>query len=236
MIILLGLTAVLGLAMTGLVDNYGHLGGAIVGGAIGLFDRPLLRLAESRWFRAACWASVLGVSTACLGSAIRQDRFESDYRHQFEEVIQSVRTDESILRTLHQLHYLYALEATRPEAGRNPILALDTLAIADLLSRGPRTGEPAMPDPELNNRSPAQLAGVLDRLDHIRGTPWGEAVAADIQRLGALARDSVGAPPRFDQVYEFVVCWISAEKAIATDSARFKARLVELEKAHNRSR
>jgi rhomboid protease GluP len=236
MVFLLALTAVLGLMMTGLVDNYGHLGGAIVGGAIGLFDHRLVRLSEFRWFRGLCWMLVLGVLAACLGSAIRADRLEADYQREFNEVTREGRTADSVHRALKQLHYLYALEATRPESVRAYSSPFDALAITDLLSRGPRTGETPKPDPTASDRGPAQLAGVLDLLDHIRGTPWGEQVATDIRGLLTLARSSVKSPPTFDQVYEFAFRWRSAEKAVAADLARINARFAELEASHKHAR
>jgi membrane associated rhomboid family serine protease len=224
MIFLLALTAVLGLMMTGLVDNYGHLGGAIVGAGIGLFDRPLMRLSESRWFRAWCWAFALGLSTACLGSAIRADRLESSYQHEFSEIARRGRVADSVHRSLKQLHYLYAMEATRSDSVRVHTSPFDSLAIADLLSKGPRTGD----------QTP--LLGVLDRLDHIMGVPWGDEIARDIRRLLDLARSSVTAPPTFDQVYEFVVCWRSAEKAVAADMVQLNARFAELEATRKHGR
>ncbi len=169
MVLLLALTAALGLAMPGLVDNFGHLGGAIVGGVIGLFDRPLTRMSKSRWFRGVCLAVAVGVPAACLGLAIRADRVETEYRHQLDEILGRGRTAQAVRVALNQLHYLYALEASRTDGGRGLIVPLDGLAIADLLSRGPRTGEPAKPDPDLLNRAPSQMAGVFDVFDHIIG-------------------------------------------------------------------
>ena len=226
MVIFLALTAVLGLMMTGLVDNYGHLGGAIVGGAIGLVDHRLVRLSEFSWFRGLCWVFVLGVSTACLGSAIRADRSESDYQHEVNEITSRGRSRPSRSSAPSTSSITSTqLEATRRGSERGQVFLLDALAIADLSSRGPRTGEPAKPDPGLLNRAPAQLAGVLDRLDHIRDFPWGESNRpADIRGLLALARESAKAPPAFDQVYEFVICWKEAEKAVAADLVQLNAR------------
>ena len=196
-----------------------------------------MRLSGSRWFRGLCWAVVLGVSAACLGSAIRDDRIESDYQHQLNEVVHRGRAAGLVGRALNQLHYLYFLEVSRAsESNRGIYSPFDLQAITDLLSRGPRTGETPKPDPDLINRSPAQMAGVLDELDHIAGTPWGDQVAADIARLRILARSSVATPPTFDQVYEFVVCWRSAAKAVAADLAQVNARFVELEAARKNGR
>jgi hypothetical protein len=236
MVILLALTAVMGVAMSGLVDNYGHLGGAIVGALIGLFDRTLTRLSGRKWFRASCWAVVLGVSAACLGSAIRDDRAESDYRRRVEAAVSRYRRAQSVFGALNQLHYLYALEVSSPEADRRLGSPFDAYAMAELLSKGPRTGEPAKPDPGRSDRSPAQMAGVLDRLDHIREAPWGEAVAADIGRLRDLARRTFEAPPSYEQVYEFATCWRSADQAVVADLARLNAQLVELEAVRKKAR
>ena len=232
MLILLGLTAVMGLAMSGLVDNYGHLGGAIVGGAIGLFDRRLSRLAGSAWFRALCWAAVLGLTAACLGSAIREDQIERDYRRQLEEVVDRSRTAQLALAALDHAHTLYARQALRPDA--HP--PLDALAVADLMARGPMFGEPSKMDPNLNNRAPGQLGEVISQLDHFAGVPWGPEVAADLGRLRALLLEAVESPPRYDQAYEFAVCWGEARKAVAADLIRLNARLVEVESSRKRGR
>jgi hypothetical protein len=229
MVLLLGLTAVMGLGMPGLVDNFGHLGGAIAGGLIGLFDRPLARLASSAWFRTLGLAVALGVTAVCLGSAIRDDRTESAFVHEFEEVASRAHVARSVLASLNQMHYLYAEAALGPDGiGGGRLLPLDVLAIESLLARGPRTGEPAKPDPDLSNRTPAQLAGVLDRLDPIVGDPWGEAVADDLRRLRVLARASVTIRPSFEQIYEFAVCWSSAARTIAADLTQLDARLASL--------
>jgi len=236
MVLLLVLTAVLGLVLSGLVDNYGHLGGAILGGLIGLFDRTLIRLSDFRWFRTLCWVIVLGVLTACLGSAIREDRLEVHYRQQVEEVVFRARLADTFRSALGELHALYAAEVLRPDDSRGPMLELETLALNDLLSGGPRLAQPSKPSPDQVAHERAELVKVLDLLDKARLDLWGDEFAADILRLRELGRKALDAPPSYDQVYDFIVCWRSAEKVIAADQARIKARFVELEKIQKQGR
>jgi hypothetical protein len=221
----------MGLVLAGLVDNYGHLGGAIVGGAIGLLDRPVLRLSALRWFRALCWAASLGVLASCLGAAILADRSESGRRHELEEVLTRAKMADAYRVALNELHDLYASRVLRPDPSRGPVLELDTLALNDLLSRGRRPPQPAAPDPKQADRERAELLKLLDLLDQARADLWGEGFAANVARLRFLGRASLEEPPTFDKVYEFVVCWMAAEKVIAADLAQFQARMVELEKA-----
>jgi rhomboid protease GluP len=231
MILLLGLTAVLGVAMSGLVDNYGHLGGAIVGGVIGLFDRRLTAWSKSRGFRASCWLVVLGLSATCLASAYQADRSEADYRRDRDELTSQIRVAQSVLADLNQLHFLYARATLPPEGRREPISELDALAMVDLLARGPLTGETPSPDSPPSMRGRSQLAGVIDRLDHIIGTPWGEEVDHQIDRVRELGRLAAERAPTFEQVYEFAVLWKPAQRAVAADLARLSVRLAGLDEA-----
>ena len=236
MILLLGLTAALGVAMSGLVDNYGHLGGAIVGGGIGLFDRRLMAWSKSGRFRALCWLAVLGLSATCLASAYRANRSEGDYRRDRDELISQIRVSQSVLADLNQLHFLYARAALPPEGRREPISEFDAMAIVDLLSRGPLTGEAPKPDPLLTNRGRAELAGVLDRLDHIIGTPWGEEADQKIDRVRDLGRAMDLKAPNFEQVYEFAFLWKPAQRAVAADLARLSVRLAQLDEARRQGK
>lgn len=236
MVILLALTAVLGVGMSNLVDNYGHLGGAIVGGIIGLFDRPLIRLSESKAFRATCWAIVGAVMVACLGSAGRDDRAEVDYLRRFEEVASRGRVAEGTKAALDRLYALYAGEALRSDHLRDPANELDALAVADLLGRGPVAPTPADVAPEQAARDREELARVLDHLDEIPGDRWGGRVEGDLARLRQLGRRSLDASPSYEQVYDFFVCWSSASRAVSDDLARLKARVFDLDQEHKRGR
>ena len=236
MVILLALTAVLGVAMSNLVDNYGHLGGAIVGAILGLFDRPLLRLSEGKVFRSICWASVGAVSVACLGSAVTDDRAEVGYRRQFEQIVGRGQVAEGTKAAIDRLYALYASEVLRSEHFRDPTFELDALAVGDLLARGPMAPAPSQVAPEEAAREREELARVLDLLDKLPGDPWGEEVEGDLARLRQLGRSSLEGSPSYEQAYEFFVCWKAASRAVSDDLARLKARLFELEKDRKRGR
>lgn len=236
MVRLLALTAILGVAMSGLVDNYGHLGGALVGGAIGLFDRPLVRLAEVRWFRALSWAVVTVGFAACLGLAIRDDRAEANYRQGLDAVVGRGRSVETTRLALNRLHALYASVVFRSEAFHNPLREADALALADLFSRGPKVAEPDKVEPARVAAEREEMGRTLDLLDRAPGDLWGEAIAADLARLRVLGRAALDQPPGYEQAYDFVVCWIEAEKVLAADLAHLNARLVDLEATWRKAR
>ena len=236
MVVLIVLTGVLGLLMYKLVDNYGHLGGAIVGAMIGFAHRPLIRLAERRSFRRLAWGSVGLLVAVCLIAAVRDDRFEVDRNRQIVEVVSRAQVDEGILADLTRIYGDYARSILRSESFRNPDLVLDALATAFLLEPGPKVSTPSKPDPAEVARDRMELEQALDRLDRAPTNLWGETVDEDIARLQDLARSSLQDAPRYDQAYEFVVCWRSAVKTIAQDLARLNARMVELEAIVRRTR
>ena len=229
MFVLIVLTGVLGILMYKLVDNYGHLGGAIVGAAIGFVHRPLIRLAERRTFRRLAWGSVALVMVTCLVAAVRDDRFEVDRNRRVVEVVTRAQAAETVLNDLNRLYGLYGRSILRSEYFREPNFALDAVAVGFLLEQGPKLSPMSKPDPEQVARDRAELEEVLDRLGRTPTDLWGEAVARDIARLRELARSTLQDGPRYDQAYEFVVCWRSAVKAIAEDITRLNARMMELD-------
>jgi membrane associated rhomboid family serine protease len=236
MLIFLGLTAVLGAAMYNLVDNYGHLGGAIVGAMIGLLDRPLLRLSERQGFRALSWVFVAVVLVACFGSAVRNDRREVDYNDRLAEIVTRGQVTASLRIDLERLFGLYARTVYRSETFRNPLSEFDALAESDLLNRGPAPAQPSKVDPDQVARERAELLELLGRLEKYPASLWGEPVVADLARLRELGKSALEKPPAFVQVYDFVVSWRSAMKVIVADLNRLNARLIELESAARRSR
>ncbi len=84
---LLGFTALLGLVMPGVVDNFGHGGGALAGILLGFAHRPLIRKAERpRWVWGGWVASVVLISVAYAALSTqsvaeireRQKRFDAE--------------------------------------------------------------------------------------------------------------------------------------------------------------
>ena len=237
MVILLALTAVLGVAMYNLVDNYGHLGGAIVGAVIGLFDRPLLRLSDSKRFRMLCWTLRRGRLIRVPGRrGGRDDRVETDYRRQLEQIVARRLIAESTKIALDRLYVLYVGAVVRSEHFRDPMFDLDALALGDLLNRGPAVSVPSKAAPEQLALEREEMAQVLELLEKTPEDPWGEEVAADLARLRHLGRSSLEDPPSYEQVYDFIVCWEAGLQAVSDDLARLKAQVLELEKDRKRRR
>jgi len=81
MVFFMVVTAVLGIAFPRYLDNWGHLGGALVGSALGLAHRRFLRLAS----RPSAWGPgvVLGfVIAACGAAQLIDDRREAPSRQE----------------------------------------------------------------------------------------------------------------------------------------------------------
>jgi len=233
MVALLGFTAVLGILLPNLIDNYGHAGGALVGAGFGFAHRRLFRAAERPWFGRMAWGSAVGLMLACLVAGVRLDRAGSELGRRFETASDRYRDDARALQDLERLFVLYGRAVARSVDHLDPASELDALAMADLLGRGPALGLPpqgGVPDPGQVARDRAELAEVLDRLDRAGHRPWGDAVAADLDRLRSLGRAALVEGPRYDQVYEFVVCWRSAVPAIVADRRSAEARLLDVDR------
>jgi rhomboid protease GluP len=236
MIILLALTAALGAAMSNLVDNYGHLGGALAGAAIGLIDRPLHRLSEAKAFRAACWVFFSVVACACFGAMVRDDLAENDFRRRYEMINVRGLAAERTRIDLNRLFGLYARMVFRSVYFQDPVFELDAFAMKDLLERGPSLAAPSKVDPQQVSRDREELGRLLFRLEEHPVDLWGKSVTADLARLQQLGRSAFEYPPDYAQVYDFVVCWRSATRVIDADLIRLNARRISLEATADRPR
>jgi len=233
MVAILGFTALLGLVLYNLIDNYGHAGGAIVGAAFGFVHRPLLRISErSRAFRVACWAGVAAVMVACVIAAARDDRSESGFRADFTQASIRYQSAFETLGDLERISILYArnisLGIVEGEPGRElDLIALDALLKQVATAPLPSTPTPLNPD-QWRTRTSGELKSALESLQTRPTTRWGATVADDLIEIAKLGRDTLDQPPTFRQVYSFVVAWRSASKAILLDRDQAQTRLVEL--------
>ena len=227
--------------MSGLVDNYGHLGGAIVGAAIGLFDRPLLRLSE---FADMVPRRVLGGRRGRVGGlpGLGDPRrsAESDYRRSSTEASSSSGAGRRPSRPASP-----SKRAPRPLRGGSlaarsisatgdidaPIdLELDAPAVADLALEGSLAigtmAVEARPGEEVADFGNSALRWPK------RSTPARPHRRVDLRGANRSPPTSPGSStwpqggrgrPSFDQVYEFasdLLDRLSAEKAIAADQGR----------------
>ena len=231
MLIILGLTALLGIVLYNLVDNYGHLGGTLVGAAIGLLDRPIVRLSKRKPARRLAWAGVAVVVLACTGSAIRDDRAEAGFQQRLGGVFARYRAAESTLSDLERVYLHFGRTILRSPAMQDPLYEFDALAIHDLFARGPAILGPANRDPEQLAREARDTLASIERIGQVpAGSLWGESVADDLARVRALGSLSLEDFPTYDKAYEFVVCYRSAFKAIAADLGQSRAALVDLDR------
>ena len=237
MVAILGFTALLGLVLYNLIDNYGHAGGAIVGAGFGFVHRPLLRISErSRPFRVACWAGVIAVILACIVATARDDRSESGFRADFTQASNRYQSAFETLSDLERISILYARNVSlgigifEGEPGRElDLIAFDSLFKQVTTAALPSTSTPLNPE-EWRTRTSKELRSALESLRTRPTTRWGVVVADDLSEIERLGRNALDQPPTFRQVYSFVVGWRSASKAIMTDRDEAQTRLVELDR------
>jgi len=241
MLAFLGFTALLGLLLPNLVDNYGHAGGALAGLALGFLHRPLIRLGERRAFRRGAVAVASLFAVVCLGAAVRDDRAETALAAEVGQAQGRFQVDLQISQDLERLYVLFGRSIFLDPAYREPSLELDLRAIVELFSKGPTLasqGKEAVPEAEQAARDKVELAALVRRLD---GLPmptatalYGGPVAADLARLRHLGRGAIAGTPGFEQAYDFIVSWTAASRAVAADRARAQGRLIELDRLARR--
>jgi hypothetical protein len=240
MMILLGLTAVLGLGLGlvaalgvttyQLVDNYGHFGGAIVGALVGLLDPPIVRLSATRWFRRLCWGLVAGVGLGCLGVAIRDDIVERNLVRRVLEANQRVLVDDALRSDLDQLYELYAKRILRSTYFLEIAHELDAIAIVELLKAGPSLSLPNKITTEQLAEERSDFEGLLGRLDKSPIHLWGETVAEDLAALRDLVRSSIDRPINYQDAFEFLVAWRPSHRAIIEDLTKWNSQRMELDR------
>ncbi len=233
LVILLALTGVLGVGMYKLVDNYGHLGGAIVGGLIGFFHPPLMVYSRSKNFRRLSWAACAVLTATCVGFAIHDDLIETRQNQQRLEVNQRIILDDAVRVDLIRLYILYAQLIMR-----SPALAqeVDGIAVSEYLKQGPNVSRPQTFSMAELRKDQAELATVLDRLDKTHANLWPAATAEDFASLRELARLATDRPITYSDAYGFFVAWKPAVRAIVDDLARLNARAMELDRISRESR
>ncbi len=233
MVAILGFTAVLGIVLFHLIDNYGHAGGAIVGAAFGFAHRPLLRISEqSRGFRQACWVGVAATTLACLVAAGSDDRFESTWRADFAQTSARFQQDLDTATDLERVAVLYARNLGLTFIPHNPMQELDLIALDPLLKAIAPTplassGESATAD-QWRTRTRAELQAALQALEARPTAAWGEGVAADLAAIKTFARASFEQVPEYHEVYALVVAWQAAHRQILLDRDQTQTQLVQL--------
>ena len=235
MVTMLVFTAVLGIVLINLIDNYGHAGGAIVGAGFGFIHRPLLRLSErSRPFRLACWVAVIAVLLACLVAGGIDDRADTGKRTDFLQTGARFQLDLATLGDLERVSLLF----TRTLGLANQIDdlgdELDLLALESLLKSIPTAPLPATPQPitpdQWRARTRVELTRALKALAAHPADSWGEPTAEALAEIDQIGHAALTTPPDYRQTYAFIVNWRTAARAILLDRDRAQTRLVQLER------
>lgn len=238
MVALLGFTAVLGVALINLIDNYGHAGGALVGAAFGFAHRPLIRLGErSRWFRRACWAGSLAVVAGCVVAAARDDRLESGLRGDYLRATARQQADGLILHNLERASALYARNLGLSIEVANPFSDLDLIALepvfrALVAAPLPSTPEPLTPAQWLE-RTRSELRATLSALDAqntMGAEPLGEELVADLAEVRGQVRRAIDGAPDYQQALAFAAAWRDASRRVEADRDRATAERTRIER------
>ena len=235
MVTMLVFTAVLGVVLINLIDNYGHAGGAIVGAGFGFIHRPLLRLSErSRLFRLACWVAVGVALLACLIAGVADDRADTSKRNDFLQTGARFQLDLATLEDLQRVSILVTRTLGLANEVSSPGNELDILALEPLLKAVPTAPLPAPPQPtspdQWQTRTRTELAKALkDLAAHPAGT-WGETTAKALNEVDQIGHAVLTSPPDYRQTYAFVVAWRTAARAILLDRDAAQTRLVQIER------
>ena len=169
----LGLTALLGIAFRGYIDNWGHAGGAFVGSLLGLLHRWFLR----QYSRPAAWGMGIVSALVIAGCAIAQ--MNSDRREAPLRLDATLRTElfvrEVAYRNLRATPVLLDQQVDhRLLASRLDSLAAvldqgaDPLRLSPAARAGRRGGNPRLSEAEkaeFKQRSGALLSQLRGELD-----------------------------------------------------------------------
>ena len=235
MVAMLGFTAVLGVILINLIDNYGHAGGAIVGAGLGFLHRPLLKLSErSRRFRQSCWVGVAVATLACLVAAVRDDRSEVGFRAEYLQAARRFELDLATRNDLDRISVLYARLYMLAFDPSNPVSELDLAALDPFLKQIapaplPSTPRPLTPD-QWRVRTQLELQATLANLEARPLGTWSAATAAELAEMLHLAHRALDQAPDYAQVYAFIVAWRPAYQSISRDHDQAQGHLVELER------
>jgi membrane associated rhomboid family serine protease len=236
MVVFLILTAGMGIALPNLVDNYGHLGGAILGLIIGLFDPLFFRLSDRTSFRVICSVFAAIVVGTCLVATVSHDRSETRYRRQLNEIVAREQLSKASRQELDRLYVLFVRLVDRSPYFQEAIHSLDAKAARELLVLGPALPMPPKVTPEQLVQDRVELEEVLGRLESVRKNVANPELEADIASLVDLGRSALRESPGYKQFYEFLVAWRPAHKVILTELARSSAQRIELEQESSRPR
>ena len=229
MVLFLGITAVLGVVLHQLIDNYGHIGGAIVGACFGLFNRRIRVLRRARAWRVASWSFVAAVLITSVCMVVASDRQEQRKGYLILQAHQRMHLDRTLLLDLEQLFQRFVKQIQQSPMINNEGFELDLLAIIELLRDGPRLNLTRPLSAELAAQERKELELLVARLDQYPADTWGPTTSDDLKTLRSLARNCLDRPVAYADVYAFLVAWRPAARAVAADLTQWeqRARLIE---------
>ena len=218
MLWVLGVTAALGLVLRLLgmpiIDNWGHAGGTIMGALIGLANRPLARLGETR---SAAWIGLVGsllIATSALAQ-YRDDRDESRRRVFFAQREQErARVLETLMIRLDEVRQTYRAVASPRIIYRGMVSTEIPRRPRRITTKdGSETTLEVPADPEeafFQTVIEASLKSLLSMAKDLE--PGG--TSADYQRLVVLTRQTQSDPPTLEEFREFESRMLALEERL----------------------
>jgi membrane associated rhomboid family serine protease len=197
MVKILVLTALLGIALP-IIDNWGHAGGAMVGGLIGLAHRVLGRWSHRRATRWAGLAALVLIA-ASGASQVRENRVEDDQRRRIAAEGRRLRTAGQIEIKLNLVANFYRLAALRAEFDRLSFVPTALIPPPRSAKKGGSVSYIDLTPEELRTQARACHA-LLDEAGRALGA---EATAEDRTRAGELLDRVLKMPPNQAQFREF---------------------------------
>ncbi|MDX2036050.1 MAG: rhomboid family intramembrane serine protease [Isosphaeraceae bacterium] len=236
MIGFLGFTALLGVVLAKLVDNYGHFGGACAGVFLGFLHRPLVRTAERGWIRLVVGiAAVTILAGSFLAQGMSATRTLERGRLQSERLLESERLRRRGQATVGLIDALEKLDAALAQLQllEEPI-GLGEIDWPEDLGRTPPTPPPA-PAKVIQARVAArrEVERRLAMLAAARQTLDADLAAGEIDEASEIARDSISGPIAARRFYEFQVLARRVAKNARDRQLEIVERLRSVEQAYN---
>jgi hypothetical protein len=235
MIGFLGFTALLGVVLAKLVDNYGHFGGACAGVFLGFLHRPLVRTAERGWIRRLVGiAAVTILAGSFLAQGMSATRTLERGRLQSERLLESERLRRRGQATVGLIEALEKLDAALAQLQllEEPI-GLGEIDWPEDLGRTPPTPPPA-PAKVIQARVAArrEVERRLAMLAAARQTLDADLAAGEIDEASEIARDAISGPIAARRFYEFQVLARRVAKNARDRQLEIVERLRTVEQAY----
>ena len=213
-----GLGLILGLLGIPIIDNWGHAGGTIMGALVGLVNRPLTRLGETRWSACVGVVGTLLIASSALAQ-YRDDRDESQRRVILARLEQErARALDTLAVRLGEVRQTYRAVASPRIIYRGMVSTEIPRKPRRLVSKnGIDTKMQVIADPE-EVFFQSVIEASLESLISMEKDLDASGNSADYRRLVALARQTQNDPPTLAEFREFEARMLALEENLRRQS------------------